>query len=534
MTPDEIAAAAGVPMLTEEETERYLADVPEVPQIAVDNEGTKRLVQSFHLDDSPLAERIATGTLSGTLGIFDPELEGTPMRDYLLWTGDRAWMRWDGKVWAQVIDAEAIELVRVKLKALFTRLASHPDLRPEDVKRISVLLTKRKAADVTYFLRGLLAVGADKFDAHPDLINCQNGVVDLRNGEVRDHDRYLFFSKITPGDYLPDATHPDWDQALAAIPEDIQYWLQVRYGQAITGYPVDDDVLPVQSGGGSNGKSTIVNAVLSAVGGFGVVVPEKTLLANMGEHPTEVMVFRGARLAIIEETPEGKHLPTKRLKDLVGTPVMTGRYMHKDFVQWDATHSLFLNSNYVPQVTETDHGTWRRLALVKFPYKYVHPMDPLMADNERHGDPGLRDRLRFNTDDQLEAVLAWLIEGAQAWYAGDRSMVKTPLTVAVDTADWRAETDLIMAFCMEKVTFDPSSRVVSKELFECFTEWLQESGRQLWSEQTFASRFAAHELAEKNHVEKKRVDKPVGVVMRYPYSVPPTTKTTLWMGVKFS
>ncbi len=111
----------------------------------------------------------------------------------------------------------------------------------------------------------MLKVPSDAFDRKPYLLNCQNGVLDLRTSELLGHEPEYMMSKITSVQYLESATHKDWDTALTALPEDIQDWLQVRYGQAITGYPVDDDTIPIQAGGGANGKSTLVSSIVEAM-----------------------------------------------------------------------------------------------------------------------------------------------------------------------------------------------------------------------------------------------------------------------------
>lgn len=486
-------------------------------------------LEQYGLEDNVLAERMAFADLPGDL------LAGRPLKKTLVWSADRGWMTWKDPVWSGISEPEAVEMVRAELQRYFRELAAREDATQKDIQAWSKLLTATKAKNVTYFLKGLLSVPPETWDSHKDLLNCLNGVVNLRTGDISAPDPALYMTRCAVT-WNPNATHADWDTALEAVPEDVREWLQVRYGQALTGYPVDDDILPIQSGGGSNGKSTLVAACVAAAGTYGTYVPEKVLLASPGEHPTELMTLRGARLAVIEETPEGKHLPTKRLKDLVGTPVMTARAMRQDFVSWESSHSLFLNTNYVPQVSETDHGTWRRLALVQFPFKFIDPSEPLMAPNEMHGDPGLRERIRFNTDDQLEAVLAWMIEGARAWYDMDRRQLPVPLTVQDDTAAWRAETDLVLAFCMEKLTFEKEASVLTTELYEAFTEWLNASGRSVWNDQTFSQRFAGHELVQRNYVSKGRASSMAGITRRLgpTYSLPVEGKPRVWKGVRFN
>jgi phage/plasmid-associated DNA primase len=121
-------------------------------------------------------------------------------------------------------------------------------------------------------------------------------------------------------DYMPGAAHEDWQQALTALPDDAADWLQLRWGQGLTGHPAPDDVLVVLKGSGENGKTTLVDSIREAVGpDYAVALPDRVLLARSGDHPTELMTLRGARLAFMEEFPELGHLNVNRLKDLHGT-----------------------------------------------------------------------------------------------------------------------------------------------------------------------------------------------------------------------
>jgi putative DNA primase/helicase len=175
-------------------------------------------------------------------------------------------------------------------------------------------------AQVVGLAKGIVAEDAAEFDRHPDLINVANGVIDLRTGELGDHDPNLLFTKITEVRYVPGATSPDWDIARNALPAEVADWLQVRIGQAATGHPTSDDILPVAQGGGANGKTTLFGSVQKALGEHAVVVPDRLILNRASDHPTELMTLRGTRFALIEETPESRRLDTKRLKDLSGSP----------------------------------------------------------------------------------------------------------------------------------------------------------------------------------------------------------------------
>jgi len=413
------------------------------------------------------------------------------------------WMKFDGRRWVPVAETVAAEDVRKNLIDLH-RAEAEAGVEPGRLQQISRMLGASRIRGITYVAK--LSLATDRpFDSYPDLLNVANGVVDLHTGKLSPHDPDLMFTKVAPVNYVPGCRHCDWEQALGALPEDAVDWLKIRLGQGITGHPVPDDRLVVLKGSGSNGKTTVVDGVREAVGSdYAVTMPDRILLARQGDHPTELMTMRGARLALMEEFPELGHLNVKRLKDGLGTGEMTARHIGKDSVSWKPTHTPVVTTNYLPRVDESDDGTWRRLVLVEFPYRYHRPGTALRTPYDREGDPRLRERLRAGADGQHEAVLAWLVEGAVAWYQGGRQMLDDPATVRQATAVWRKNSDVLLRYADERLVFDPHSQVVATELFEDFNEWLQANGHRPWSDQSFSARFAQHGEAIANEVAKKR------------------------------
>ena len=288
------------------------------------------------------------------------------------------------------------------------------------------MLSANRIRAIAYITK-LCRTTEETFDAHPDLLNVRNGVVDLRDGTLRPHDPNLMLTKVTMVDYVAGATHQDWEQALTALTADSVDWLQIRFGQGLTGHSVPDDRLVVLKGSGANGKTTIIDGVREALGAdYAVTLPDRVLLARSTDHPTELMTLRGARLGLMEEFPELGHLNVKRLKDLLGTGEISARYCGKDSVTWKPSHTPFVTTNYLPRVDESDDGTWRRLVLLDFPYRYRQAHEAKQTELDRVGDPNLRDRLRRGGDGQHEAVLAWLVAGAVKWYCNGQRMPAAP------------------------------------------------------------------------------------------------------------
>lgn len=417
----------------------------------------------------------------------------------------RKWRTFDGAIWVESSIEAIREIFRRYVLGQLAEAASMGD--SERIKLLTKYTVAGKIKSIAELCQGKMLTSIHTFDQCKNLIVTGNGVVDLQTGELLPHNSAYRFTKRTEVDYLPGASHADVDEMFKALPEDCLEWLQVRFGQALTGHPTWDDVLPILQGGGANGKSSLVAALQKALGGYMSMVSERTLLSKDGDHPTELADLRGMRVAVIEELPQDGSLNVKRLKDTLGTPTIRARRMREDSVEWSTTHSLFLTTNYIPRVTETDHGTWRRLALVRFPWRYLKPHEPLRSPEDRHGDPTLRHRLESGRTGQHEAMLAWTVAGSVRWYAIREVELQTPPSVQRETSIWRIEADKVWGFLRDRMEFDPSSQVLSMELFAEFSAYLSSIGASNWSDQLFAIRLKEHHLAREHGIEKIRTSR---------------------------
>ncbi|MFG2334886.1 phage/plasmid primase, P4 family [Streptomyces sp. NPDC048604] len=487
----------------------------------------------------PTPESSAAGGAETTDAILAERVCERVLSESYCWSAGLGWMRWDGKRWERSNQQTVTETVRLYMVDAVSKKLRAPDTDWRKRQELMGLLSKGRLVALVELAKGILQVRDDMFDAHPDLLNTPSGVVDLKSGELHPHDRWLYLTHITAAAYRKGATHPDWDKALTALPSEVADWMQVRTGQSVTGHMTPDDVLLVLKGSGENAKSTFLETIRRCIGGgYGTLMSDRVLLADPGSHPTELMDLRGARLAVAEELPEDRRLNVKRLKDVVGTPTMKARYMKQDTVEWSSTHSILISTNYLPVVSETDHGTWRRLVLVTFPYKFLKPGQQPSGPHERVGDPGLRQRL-MDGKEQGEAVLAWLVEGARRWYEAKRVMPPHPEVVVSDSLKWRADSDLILAYWMDRLEPAANSHVLSSDLLSDFNAWLTAKDHPKWSDKTFGARFEGHDRTAAHGVHRKKIrardglSRPESVAARWD-AAPVGTSYRSWIGVRFA
>ena len=211
--------------------------------------------------------------------------------------------------------------------------------------------------------------------------------------------------------------------------------------------------------------------------------------------------------------------------------------MREDDMTFPATHSLFINTNYPPTVIETDYGTWRRLALVNFPYRYRKNESECHSPNDRVGDKTIRERLREGAEWQHEAILSWLIEGAIKYHADYNAFVTQPERVERDTLNWRKTMDLIWGYIEERLEFKPDSAVTRADLLIDFNTYLNSNGQQPLSARKFYDRFATHEVIKASSVEakvitNKRMQEILSKRAEYA-SVSRASTVKVWMGLAF-
>ena len=232
-------------------------------------------------------------------------------------------------------------------------------------------LTGYHLSQVVSLAAGFVKRDTAGFDVHPDLLNCANCVLDLRTGEQMDHDPACLFTKSTGIDYVPGACHADWDRALTALPAEVRPWFRIRVGQGASGYMPPDDLVLVNFGSGRNGKTSFLMGLAHALGSYYVQMPPKALFGDRSQHPTvRIPSVVPASRAWRRRPKRAASTPSRsRCSPAHGTRGAYAPGLRE--VRHDAMSVV--DTNHEPAVEATDDGTWRRQALVKWPYRYLPP-----------------------------------------------------------------------------------------------------------------------------------------------------------------
>lgn len=408
------------------------------------------------------------------------------------------WLWWDGARWAPDTTDQVREQTRQWSIELVTAVA-RTGAGGDDVKRAARYRDRQHMDAALALARNVegIASAPEEFDQSPDLLNVANGVVNLRTGELLDHDPRRRMTKLAPVAYRPDAYHQDTGELLRVVDLTVEPWLRRLFGYAATGH-TSEDVVPVLDGTGANGKSTLLEAVGGVLGDYAsAVAPGLIMRTGHEPHPTIKADLMGKRLTWISETEEGGAFRMEQVKALTGGDQISARYMRGDFFTFAPTHTLLIATNHRPAVNSTEHAAWRRLRLVPFPFTY-RPADEL-EPGDRVQDRGLRARL--SGDAQRQALLAWIVRGAGEWY---RDGLGTCPAVTEATRTWRMAEDVVLRFITDELEFGTGHIAKGRELYAAYTEWCQTEGRHPKSNKNFATEFLDHEAVKAANVEQTR------------------------------
>ena len=128
------------------------------------------------------------------------------------------WYVFDGKRWAMSTVNAVIPLVTDMAKSLYRQAAAEPDAdkRARLATAGARLESWRVVSGIVRLAQALpqLQVKAEAFDPDEHLMNVENGVVDLRTGELLPHDPKLMMSRLAPVAYDPGAVFPLWDETV--------------------------------------------------------------------------------------------------------------------------------------------------------------------------------------------------------------------------------------------------------------------------------------------------------------------------------
>ena len=416
--------------------------------------GERLQLQAAVADVEPVVEEITDQSVWATedaLALTFSTRYGQDWRYVATWG---KWVFWTGKRWQVEETLAANHLMRQICREAALKADSH---------RLSArLASSGTVAGLERLARSdrRHASTAEEWDADIWLLNTPEGVVNLKSGHKRPHDRLDRMTKITTAS--PSGDCPVWKQFLNEVTggnKELQAYLQRMAGYALTGSTQEHAIFFLY-GTGANGKSVFTNTLATIMGDYAANAPMDTFMESRTDrHPTDMAGLRGARYVSAGETEQGRRWAESKIKSLTGGDKISARFMRKDFFEFFPQFKLFCAGNHKPAIRNIDEAMKRRLHLIPF---------TVTIPPERR-DKNLQQKLLAERD----GIMAWALQGCLDWQRLGK--LEPPKDVLDATDEYFEEEDSIGEFLDEECTLSATSR---ETISAIYIRWRERAERR--------------------------------------------------------
>jgi putative DNA primase/helicase len=331
-------------------------------------------------------------------------------------------------------------------------------------------LNTRVRGNLYLHLRALApAVVYDDFETYTHLICCPSYVVDLKTSQALDHSPdYLMLHK-TAVDYKPKAHSDLWETKLKEIIpevnlktsdeqldnfEDQQEYYKTEWGYSATG-ETREEAFFVHQGPGGCGKNTLTWAIQNAMGSYVQQVDPNILVTKGDYHKPDYELANGVgkRIFLTNEMKEGGKLNGQLVKALATDGALfNARQIREKPFTYILRAKTHLVVNPELEIDEQDKAIPRRIHYNQYRQDFTTSPDVTL-------------KAQLIRRENAEGVLAWMVEGAYAYY---QSGLKRTKASAMAIRDLIEESDPLYGFVDAELRPAESGQVDSKGIIGAY------------------------------------------------------------------
>lgn len=380
------------------------------------------------------------------------------------------WLAYNGRNWERDNAALAVDraiVATLKKRQMLAIKGNKEDL----VKKASP--NNSNVYGTRELLKSLVAVNISEFDKDPDLLNCKNGVLNLKTGQLTPHDKNNKFTYCLTVDYDPTANPGAFVDFLYGATGNDWGWvnfLQVALGYSLTGHTWEECMFYLY-GPTRSGKGTLTETIIAMMGTpLAIEADFQTFTAErVGDTQNfDLAQLKPCRFVAAAESNKNQPLNPAKLKQLTGRNHIRCAFKHRNLFEYQPGFKIWLSSNHPVNTDVDDDAAWGRLHVIKFPISH------LGAEDKR-----LKQRLL--QDDNLRGALRWIVDGAAKWY---NEGLKLPPGAEAEKDRQRDAQDFVKQWLEERTTdcrqmpgYDPKvDNIASSTAYTSYKFWCEGMG----------------------------------------------------------
>jgi P4 family phage/plasmid primase-like protien len=287
--------------------------------------------------------------------------------------------------------------------------------------------------------------------------------------------------------YYPDLSvdTPLWDNFIETVMPDpsLRFWALRVLSVCVTGSSAA--VMPMLVGSSGRGKTALMSLLMNLLGSYAVSANASVIDPKSSDSDYHTFELMGSRLAFIDEAPQPGPQAQRKLKQITGGGVLTGRPIYGKPVQFVSTHTLVLTGNRGPDDPQvSDEAIQRRIRLIPFEANAEAVKQAMLPIGQ--ASEGFKEAWRA----EAPGVLAKMILEAAA-YINDTETASNdnaPIESLSLKADIIRDQDTVLTW-YEDMTEPYEAGTKSTDLRENYVAWAKNNGERVDTSQKFSKRL---------------------------------------------
>jgi len=392
---------------------------------------------------------------------------------------ERKYLRFDGKRWVtdhSHLYRAVVTMTKELTRSTDTKIAKFGLKSQSDA---SVEATKR-----AYRHQPGVTVSASSFNQRRELLNVDNGTLNLRTGEFTEHNPEHMITQLFNAKYDPDATCPKFDRWIEQLLPDAvtRAYVQRAIGSTMLGDAGSRAVFLVHGPSGT-GKTQFLELFGHLFGSYANTAPASTFRAKReGAPPHDLHQLRGMRFIATSETSDSAQFDEEALKRITGGDSISSRDLYEGFQKWIPECNIWMATNFPPRFSSDDNAMWRRAKLI--PFTTVFGEDP-------EAPVAIPNYARQELFAEADGILNWLLAGLADFLAAG---LQEPEGIGEAAEQLRLDSDPVAQFAEDligdgQLTVGEGQRIRSMELHSMYMEWSKRNGLRTVSQRRFTNRL---------------------------------------------
>jgi putative DNA primase/helicase len=335
---------------------------------------------------------------------------------------------------------------------------------------------KGRIEDAVYQVRRLCTLPHNRtMNDQVDWICVENGMLNLRTKELREHDRDFLATFMLPVSY-EENDEKECTRFLGFLEDNIQTYAVIMQIQEFAGYCLTPSTAFEKCllllGPGADGKSVFLKLLRELVGAENCSAVSFPDLEDQFQRSS----LYGKLLNISTEVG-GRAIESPYFKAITSGDPLNAAFKHRNAFEFCPTCKLAFAANRLPRVLDNSDGYFRRLMPIQFKRQYIDDYDPDLFETLKG---------------ELSEIFVWAVEGLQRLWK-QRGFTKCDETERL-LLDYRRVNNPVLAFVEDRCTLGEEFEASKRDIYQEYRSYCGESGYQMMNiENFFRELYAAYQ-----------------------------------------